>query len=138
MTPDQIKLCVQLAIVAVVLAAAAAVGWTIQGWRLGGEIERLTGVVETQKQSIETAEGANKRCTAGLDDVKASVTAYVQAGTLAAERAAAAAQKAAASVQGHLDDAKAALNRAMPPPGKECETAAAEAAAYARKRKAAP
>lgn len=138
MTPDQIKLCIQLAIAAVLLAVAAAAGWTVNGWRLGAEVSRLNGIVETQKQGIETMAGANKRCTAGLDDVRGAVKGYVDAGVKASREAAAAAQRAAASAQGHLDAAQEALNRAMPPPGQECDKAAAEAAAYAKKRKGAP
>lgn len=138
MSPDQIKLCIQLAIAAALIVAGALGGWTVNGWRLAGEIARLNGIVETQKQSIATMEGANQRCTAGVAEVKDAVKGYVDAGAKAQQAAAAAIQKAAASAQGHLAAAKDALNRAMPPPGQECATAAEEAAAYAKKRKEAP
>ena len=120
------------------LALGGSTGWTLNGWRLSGEIQRLTGVAETQKQSLATFEGANKRCAAGLADVKGAVKGFVDDGARRSAAALKAMQEAAARAQGHLEDAKAALNRPMPAAGAECDTAAAEAAAYARKRKGSP
>lgn len=131
-------LWIALAIAAASGAAGAAGGWSVNGWRLGAKVENLQGVIDTQKQSLETMEGANKRCTAGVADVKGAVKALVDEGNARTEAAAKAMQRAADAAKGHLADAKAALNRPMPSAGKECDTAAAEAAAYAKKRRAAP
>lgn len=131
MSPEAIKLCI-------IAAIAAGAGWTINGWRLSGEISSLEGTVATQKQSIATLVGANDRCLAGVQDVKGAVKAYVDAGAARSEAAAAAMKQAAAAAKGHQDAATAALNRVQPAKGKECETIAGEAAKYARKRKAAP
>jgi hypothetical protein len=62
-TPDQIKLCVQLAIAAVLLAGAAWAGWAINGWRLGAELERTKG----ERDLVTSAANA---CSAGVDLAK--------------------------------------------------------------------
>lgn len=134
MNPAYIKVL----IAAIALAAAAAGGWWINGWKLGEELARRQGVIDTQKQSLATLAGANERCTAGVQDVKTAVQGYIAEGARRSEAAAAAMEHAAAAAQGHQDAAKAALNRLQAPKGKECDTAAAEASAYARKRKGAP
>jgi hypothetical protein len=134
MNPTTIK----LAILATAIAAAAAGGWVVNGWRLAGELERLNGIVDTQQQSIETLAGVNKSCAAGLEDVKAAVKGYVDASDARGAAAAKAMAAAADAAKGHLAAAKDALNRPPAPPGQECATAAAEASAYARKRKGAP
>ncbi len=64
-------------------------------------------------------------------------TRFVRAGAGTA-RPAESVTVAARAARGHLAAAKDALNRPAPKAGAECDTAAAEAAAYARKRKAAP
>lgn len=138
MTPDQIQLAIKAAVVAVVLAIAAGAGWMVNGWRLSGKINTLQGIVDTQVQSLATLEGANQRCTAGVEEVKGAVKGYVDAGTKRSEAAAEAMRQAAAGAQRHLEAARGALNRPPAPAGKECETVAAEASAYAHKRKEAP
>lgn len=117
------------------LGAGATPAWIVQGWRFGAQVARLEGQVETQKQSLATFEGANKRCTASVAEVKASVKELADESIRKSAAAAVAAQAAAKAAEGHLVASRAALNRAMPPPGKECETAASEASAYAKKRK---
>lgn len=135
MSPDQIKLIVIAAIAAALVAGGFGAGWLVNGWRLAGEIERLGGIVDTQKQSIATFEGANKRCVAGLDEVTRSVKEFVEAGAKRSEDAAKAMAEATKSAKSNLDAARDALARPPAPRGKECETAAAEAAAYAAKRR---
>lgn len=131
-------LAIKAIAVAVVLALAAGAGWTVNGWRLAGELHRLQGVVDTQVQSLATLKGANDRCAAGVADVKEAVKAIADDAARRTAAAAKAAQQAEAGARAHLADAKAALNRPMPAAGKECETAAAEAVNYAKRRKAAP
>lgn len=131
-------LAIKAIAVAVVLAIVAGAGWTVNGWRLAGQLEQLQGVVDTQKQSLATLAGANERCAAGVADVKGAVKALVDDGTRRSAAAAAAMEQVAARAKGHLDGAAAALNRAMPAAGQECDTAAAEALDYAKRRKAAP
>lgn len=138
MSPEQIKLLIIAAIAAALLAIGAGAGWTINGWRLSGEISRLEGTVATQKQSIATLVGANERCVAGVQEVKGAVKALVDDGARRSAEAAAAMEHAAAAAKGHQDAATAALSRVQAPKGKECETAAGEASAYAKKRRAAP
>lgn len=121
-----------------VAAAGLAAGWTLNGWRLSGQIHALQGVVSTQAQAIATLEGANQRCTAGVAEVSAAVKAYVAAGAARAREAAEAMQRAERGAQAHLAAARGALERPAPKAGEECDTAAAEAADYARRRKAAP
>jgi hypothetical protein len=70
-TPDQIKLCVQLAIAAVLLAGAAWAGWAINGWRLGAELERTKG----ERDLVTSAATA---CSAGVDLAKKTSEAAVK------------------------------------------------------------
>lgn len=130
----------EIVAIAVVLAMSAGVvgGWTMNGWRLGARVERLQGAIDTQKQSIAMLKGANDRCTAGVAEVKGAVKGFVDEADKRGRDAAAAMKAAAVAAQGHLQDARDALNRPPAPAGQECETAAAEATRYAQKRKAAP
>jgi hypothetical protein len=135
---DTIKAEVAAVAVVASLAVGFGAGWAINGWRLGTKVATLEGVVETQKQSIATLEGANQRCAAGVADVKGAVKAIADdaaARTAAAAAAMKAAEKGAAE---HLAAAKDAMSRPPAAPGTECDRAAAEASAYAKKRKGAP
>lgn len=138
LTAEQIKLCIVIALAAIALAAAGVGGWTLNGWRLSGQINKLQGTVDTQLQTIATLKGANDRCTAGVAEVTAAVKGYVDAGSARSEEAKAAMLAIADQAAGHLAAAKSAMNRPPPARGKECDAVAAEASAYARKRKAAP
>lgn len=124
--------------VIVALVVGAAGGWFVNGWRLAGEIQRLTGVVSTQEQSLATLKGANDRCTAGVNEVKTAVKGFIDEAGRRGAAAAAEMAKAAKAAEGHLAAAKDAMNRPPAPPGKECDTAATEASSYAKKRKGAP
>ncbi len=135
---NPIKFEVAAIAIAVAMAIGVAGGWTMNGWRLGARVEKQQGVIETQKQGLATFEGANKRCTAGVDEVKTAVKGYLDASDKRAQDAAKAMQLAATAAKGHLDAANDALNRPPLPAGKECEGVAAEAAKYARKRKETP
>ena len=134
----EIKLAILAAAIAGAFIAGAAGGWAVNGWRLGKDVAQLEGVRDTQVQTIETLTGANQRCTASVADVKGAVKGYVDAGDKATKAALEAMKRAEAAAQGHLAAAKEAMNRPPAPPGKECETVAAEAGKYARKRKGAP
>lgn len=127
---------VVLIVLAVVAVAGFGTGWTVQGWRLGADVARLDGVVETQKQSLETLMGANERCTAAVTDVKGSVKAIVDEGVARTKAAADAMKRAEESAGKHLEAASSALARPPAPAGKECETTAGEAAKYAKSRRA--
>lgn len=72
MTPEQIKLCIQLAIAAMLLAGAAWGGWAINGWRLGAELERVKG-------ERDLVVSAAKSCSAGVDLAKDVSTAAIDA-----------------------------------------------------------
>lgn len=124
-----------LAAIAAALLVGFGGGWTVKDWKDSGDLKEARGVIATQKQSLATLDGANKRCTAGVEDVKTAVKGFIDAGTERAAAAQAAMERAAAAAQGHEAAAKSALNRVQPAKGKECETAAAEATAYAKKRK---
>lgn len=136
MTPAQIKLAILAASLLVALAVGFGGGWTINGWRLGAEVARLEGAVETQKQSIETLQGANTRCVASVGEVRAAVKGMVDEERVRSKAAAEAMARAAKDAEQHLKAAKDALSRPPAPPGQECDTAAREAAAYAKKRRA--
>jgi hypothetical protein len=123
--------------VAVALVVGFGGGWTVNGWRLAGEIQRLDGVVSTQEQSLKTLEGANKRCAAGVADVQKAVQGFISQADRRAADAAKAMAKAAEAAKGHLEAAKDAMNRPPAKPGEECDTAAKEATSYAKKRKGA-
>jgi hypothetical protein len=118
--------------------AGLAAGWTLNGWRLGAKVERLEGTVATQRQALAALDGANQRCVAGIAEVKGAVQQLVDDARRRAAAAAAAMARAEKQAAGHLAAARHALGRPMPEPGLECEQTAAEAAAYARRRKAAP
>lgn len=120
------------------LAAGFAAGWAVNGWRLSGDIERLQGVTETQQQSIRTLEGVNKSCAAGVLEVKGAVKTIAEDGARRSRQAAEAMAAAAQATQQNLADARQALARPPAKPGEECDTAAREAAAYARKRQGTP
>lgn len=78
MTPAQIKLCIQLAIAAVLLAGAGTAGWMINGWRLGAQLERVKG-----ERDLVTS--AAKACSSGVDLAKGVSKAAIEAsGKLAA------------------------------------------------------
>lgn len=138
MSPEQIKLAIAAAVVAGAFAAGGGIGWTVNGWRLAGEIRQLQGVVSTQVQSMATLEGANKNCVAGVAGVRAEVKELVDDAKQRSAEAAAAMAAAAKEASGHLAAAKSALARPPVVRGKECPQAASEASTYARKRKAAP
>jgi hypothetical protein len=120
------------------LLAGFGGGWVVNGWRLSGDVARLEGTVDTQKQSLETYDGANKRCTASVADVKGAVKGIADEADARGKAAAEAMKKAAGEASGHLAAARDALSRPPALPGQECDTAAREATAYAKKRKGAP
>lgn len=124
--------------IVIALAMGVAGGWTMNGWRLGARVEKQQGIIETQKQGLATFEGANKRCTAGVAEVKEAVSGFIAAGDKRAAAAAKAIADATLAAKVHLDAATEALNRPPVERGKECEGVAAEASKYAQKRKAAP
>jgi len=135
---NPLKIEIVAALLAAALLAGIVGGWTMNGWRQGARVEKLKGVVDTQKQGLATLEGANKRCVAGVAEVQTAVKGFVDAGNKRAGEAAAAMKAAAVQAQGHLQDARDAMSRPPVVAGKECEGVAAEASAYAKKRKAAP
>lgn len=136
MNPLSAQTAAIAAVVALVVGFGA--GWSANGWRLSAEVNRLQGVVDTQVQSLATLEGANKRCTAGVAEVKSAVKEIADDGARRTQAAASAMAKAAEAAKGHLADAKNAMNRPPIAPGQECAGVAKEASAYAKKRKAAP
>lgn len=120
------------------LAIGGAAGWIVNGWRLSGDVQKLTGVVSTQQQGIDTLKGANDRCTTAVGDVKASVKTLVDENAARSKASQAAIDRAAKKAEGHLKAATAALNRPMPAPGKECDALVREALDYADRRKGNP
>jgi hypothetical protein len=135
---ETVKYEVAAAVLVASLAGGFGAGWFVNGWRLGVKTAELQGVVDTQKQSLATLEGVNQRCAAGVADVKGAVKVIADeaaARTEAATKAMQAAEKGAAA---HLAAATSAMNRPPAPPGTECDRAAAEAEAYAKKRRGAP
>lgn len=130
----------EIVAIAVVLAMTGGVvgGWTMNGWRLGARVERLQGTIDTQKQGLATLEGANKRCVAGVDEVKTAVKGFTDAADKRARDAAAAMKAAEQQAKDHLQAAKDAMSRPPITPGQECQGVAAEATKYAQKRKVTP
>lgn len=135
---------IKAAVIAGAIAGAAGLGlgftggWVINGWRLSGDINKLQGITETQKQGMSELAGANKNCIAGVAGVKADVKELVDDARQRSDEAAAAMKAAAKEASGHLAAARNALARPPVVRGKECPQAASEASQYARKRKAAP
>lgn len=131
------------AIIAVAVGVTAALvvgfgaGWTVNGWRLSGSINKLQGITETQKQGMDELAGANRNCIAGVGGIKDAVREIADDSKARSDAAAKAMAAAAKDAQVHLAAAKDALNRPPAAKGKECEAIAAEASAYAKKRKAA-
>jgi hypothetical protein len=79
LTPDQIRLLIRLGIAAIALVAAAAGGWTVNGWRLGEKIQRL----EDQSEVLVVAVNA---CSASVEaGEKAGAAAIAQGEQLLAE-----------------------------------------------------
>lgn len=70
MTPDQIQLAIKAAIIALVLAAAAAGGWTLNGWRLSGQLEQLRGEKKVLEDQVRVLGEATRACSAGVDQAK--------------------------------------------------------------------
>ncbi len=118
------------------LAIGFAGGWLVNGWRLGGELERRAGVIEAQEQSLKTLEGANARCSAGVAQVRSSLAAFYASVDRRSRRVEQALGEAERAAGAHLKAAAAARDRPPPRAGEECAQAAAEAAAYAARRKA--
>ncbi len=137
MTPAQIELLIKIAILVGLAALGFGGGWIVNGWRLAGEVEHLEGVVDVQKQSLATYEGANERCVAGLQDVKGAVKVIADGVAARTKAAAEAMARAEQASKAHLEAAQGALNRPMPAAGKECEAMVREAVEYAKKRKGA-
>jgi hypothetical protein len=135
MSPAQMKLAVTLGIAAGLVAAGAAVGWTLNGWRMSGQIRELEGTVATQKQAIATLDAANQRCSAGLADVRGAVQGFIADANGRQAAAAEAIERVAGAAEAHLQAAQGALARVRPAKGRECDQAALEAATYARKRR---
>lgn len=133
-----LKLEILIVSLAGALLAGFGAGWLVNGWRLGTENAELKGVVETQKQSLATMEGANQRCAAGVADVKGAVKGIADEVRARSEAAAKAMKGAEEAAKQHLAAAQSALSRPPAAAGAECDTAAMEASAYAKKRKGAP
>jgi hypothetical protein len=131
MTPTQIK----LAIAAALLVAAAAAGWTVNGWRLAGKVNELQGVVDTQAQALALLEASNIRCAAGVAEIQAAWKDHAAQEAARQRQAQEAMDTAARAAAGHLAAARAALKRPAPKAGEECSQVAAEAAAYVQRRK---
>jgi hypothetical protein len=119
----------------IALALGGAGGWMVNGWRLGVELERRAGVIDTQKESLELLGGANKRCDAGAAAVRGSLAAFYGELDRRSARVEAALEVAGQAAQAHQEAARHALGRALPEAGQECARAASEARAYAAKRK---
>lgn len=72
MTPDQIKLCVIATVCAIALAAAGYGGWTLNGWRLSGQIERLEREKKAVVDQAAVLSSGLEACSAGVDAAAAA------------------------------------------------------------------
>ncbi len=118
MTPEQIKLAVQLGIAALVLVAAAAAGWTLNGWRLGTALEHAQRERDQALDQGKVLAQGVQACSAGVEEVQkvASDAIATSKGLLAkAQELAAGAQQQVRKI----DD----LLAKQPPPGAGCEAA---------------
>jgi len=129
---------IRLAIAAGALLAAFLAGWWVNGWRMGAQVAELRGTVNTQRQSIATLDGANKRCVAGVADVRTAVKGMVDAQEQRSAATQAAIERASRAAVGHLEAAKAALARPPAAKGEECGTVAREAVEYSKRRRSTP
>lgn len=68
MTPDQIKLALQLAIAAIALAAAAAGGWVINGWRMGEKLEAANRELTVYKDQVKVLAAGVQACSKSVED----------------------------------------------------------------------
>jgi hypothetical protein len=125
---NPIKFEVAAVLVVIALALGGAGGWVVNGWRLSGQIERLSG-----KVAIE--QGANGRCESAVTQVQTTVNALREDEKARGVEVQKAVAKAAAESKTHLEAAREALSRAAPQPGAECDAAAREARAYVEKRR---
>lgn len=131
MTPLNVKFAVAAAVVAVAVFAGGTGGWMVNGWRLGARIADLEG-------KVSAFEGANKRCSEAVSDIKGAVKALAEQGDKRAKAAEDAVKRAEQGAQRFLKSARAALERPMPKAGEECATAAREAREYVERRKRSP
>jgi hypothetical protein len=122
------NLAIAAAVVAGVAGAAGlSTGWTLNGWRLAGRIERLEG-------RASALEAANQRCGVNVAEVKAAVGELVKAGELRAAAAAKALREAEKAALGHLARAGRILKAPPVPPEKQCDTVRDEQRGYVRQR----
>lgn len=112
-----------LAIVAaVIFTAGATSGWTLNGWRLGGEVATLKGEKAVLEGNVAVLTDANATCKANVADVRAALAKFYQAQETLAETVRAAIAKAAPQAAEHLRRAEELLARAAVPQDQWCAT----------------
>lgn len=77
MTPDQIKLILVAAIGATLVAAGAAAGWAINGWRLGERVQQLEKEKQHALDQGAVLASAVNTCSASIDAAKQSSDAAI-------------------------------------------------------------
>lgn len=84
--PGLSPIVARLVLVAAIAAAGAALGWTLNGWRLGEEVAQLQTAVTALKAQGDVLAGAVRACNAGVDQAaKAGAAALAQGRDLLAE-----------------------------------------------------
>jgi len=117
-TPAQIELAIKLGLVAIVLAAAAAGGWKLNGWRLGPELEQTRRARDVAIAQGKALVVATEACTAGVARTeKLADEAIAQGRALLAE-----AQRLKAGSDGQVARLEELLKQ-KPRPGDDCNSA---------------
>lgn len=123
MTPLQAKILARAAAAAIVAAICFAGGWTVNGWRLDGKLERLQGDLDAATTQAEIAAKGLEACNAGVDAARRQGDAAIAQGKAMlaeARRLAAGGREQAARVE--------ALLEKPTPAGAGCDQAWAEIA----------
>lgn len=124
---------------AVIFAAGAAsgglAGWTVQGWKMGAQLERERGEVKRLDAQVAIFSAANEKCGIDVTAVKDAVKDVVDAGLAAADRARVAMDRAAKTSAGHLGRAENILNRPPVPLEQQCAVLMKEQREYVDERR---
>lgn len=132
MTPEQIKLCVQLAIAAALLAGAAWCGWAVNGWRLGEKVAQVEAERDRALDQAKVLAASTQACSDGVELARTSAKLAIDstAGMLTEARKL---RQGGETAVARVED----LLKKPPPAGADCNAAWAEIE-QARKARAAP
>jgi hypothetical protein len=117
------------------MGLGATTAWTVQGWRLGGQIETLKGSNRLLTEQNAVLTDSNERCKVDVDQVRGAVKAVVDAAAKRVEDAARAMKGAERQAGVHLKRAGEILNRSKVAPDKWCATIQKEQLEYLKLRR---